>query len=57
MPDKIIFTLTPEQYQILIGELHSLYSYHWSDDGFHADNCGSKIVAEIEQQAQEQIKN
>jgi len=54
--EKIIITLTPEQYKTLTSELGSLYSYHWNDDHVHADNCGSKILSEIEQQYDEQSK-
>jgi hypothetical protein len=51
---NVILTLSPEQYETLTKELHSLHGYHWNDDRIHADNCGSKIVEEIESQKREQ---
>jgi hypothetical protein len=41
-------TLTDEQYEKLLEELHSLHSYHWNDDHIHADECGSKVLVDIE---------
>jgi len=46
--------LTDEEYVILIDELQSLWSYHWNDDKIHADDCGSKILGIIEDQAEEE---
>lgn len=46
--------LTSEQAEILLKELYSLYGYHWNDDSFHANDCGSKVVDEIEQQINNQ---
>jgi hypothetical protein len=49
---KII--LTDEEYEALVAELQSLYSYHWNDDTIHADNCGSKVLPIIEQKVSEE---
>ncbi len=49
--------LTEEQYDQLLTELHSLYNYHYKDDHIHADDCGSKVVSEIESQGDEQKAN
>ena len=46
MPKRI--TLSDEDYEILLNELHSLYGYHWNDDKHHARDCGSKVVDVIE---------
>lgn len=50
----ITITLTEEQAEQLLSELYSLSSYHWNDDRFHADDCGSKVVDDISMQIQEQ---
>lgn len=51
---KII--LTDEEYDVLVDELQSLYSYHWNDDRIHANDCGSKILPIIEEKlASEQL--
>jgi len=46
----ITIKLTEEQAEQLLAELHSLYGYHWNSQNIHADDCGSKVVAEIESQ-------
>lgn len=50
MDEKYItIKLTEEQYELLISELHSLSGYY-----FHANDCGSKIIDEIQSQARSQ---
>ena len=51
MAKKII--LTDEEYDILTGELGSLWSYHWNDDSMHADDCGSDILWIIESKVED----
>ncbi len=53
---EIVIRLSQEQYNQLVRELHSLYSYHQSDDYIHSKDCGSKIVNEIESQKENQEK-
>ena len=45
--------LTNEEYDILIDELQSLWSYHWNSERIHADDCGSKILGIIEDRVKE----
>jgi len=54
IPTEITIKLTLEQYYQLEKELGSLYSYHWGDDGIHANDCGSKVLSDIQDQGREQ---
>ncbi len=51
---EITIKLTKEQAEQLLAELHSLYGYHWNSDRIHANDCGSKVVDDIESQINEQ---
>jgi len=42
---KII--LTDKEYDILIEELQSLWSYHWNSERISADDCESKVLSII----------
>jgi hypothetical protein len=44
---QVRITISAEDYQTLIDELSSLYSYHWNDDHVHANDCGSKVIDQI----------
>lgn len=53
----ILISLSREQYNQLVEELSSLFNYHWNSDRIHANDCGSKILSEIEEQGDGQIQS
>jgi len=52
--EKVIITLTREEYETLRKELWRLESFLHCDDHTHADDCYSKVLSIIENQADEQ---
>ena len=45
--------LSDEEFEQLLTELQSLESYHWNDDRYHANDCGSKVVSTIEEKVKD----
>ena len=50
---QVNISLSQEDYDMLIAELYSLFSYHWNDDHTHADDCGSKVLHKILEQGEQ----
>ena len=52
--DKVIITLTREEYETLRKELWRLESFLHCDYDTHADDCYSRILSILENQAEDQ---